>query len=204
MVVEWIKANVHQFHAATTEGAKNRYVIGEEELDEARFNFRDVSKQALDIGSDVHKAVENWFKTGKEPIVKKPEVLSAFVAFLEWADEHEIETIDTELTVFNARSAGTLDWVGKLDSKSTVLDLKTSKAIYPEYRIQIAAYRYLYNLNNPDDQVEASGILRLDKETGLPEYKDVSKFYEQDLKTWRCMVDLFYARHPAISRRINS
>lgn len=61
MVVEWIRQNTYET------GDVPEYLVGEEELNSARFHFRDVSKEALDIGSAVHKAIEYYFKTGKEP-----------------------------------------------------------------------------------------------------------------------------------------
>lgn len=65
MVVEWIKQNVPQRMVDKEEGLF--FAVFEDELNNARFNFRDVSKKALDIGSAVHEAIEYWLKTGKEP-----------------------------------------------------------------------------------------------------------------------------------------
>ena len=140
MVVEWIKENAYET------GDVPEYLVGIEELNLARFNFRNVSKTALDVGSKVHQAIEYYFNLGKEPINPEPQVLAAFVAFLEGVDEHDVKCDDAELTVTDGKSAGTLDFVGEIDGVRTVVDFKSSKAIYPEYRYQIAAYRYMYNL----------------------------------------------------------
>ena len=52
------------------------------------------------------------------------------------------------------------------------------------------------------EYIEGCGVLRLDKETGLPEWKDTSKTYEQDLKVFNSMVQLYYDRHPIILKRV--
>ena len=195
MVVEWIKENAYET------GDVPEYLVGIEELNLARFNFRDVSKTALDVGSKVHQAIEDYFNLGKEPINPEPQVLAAFVAFLEWVDEHDVKCDDAELTVTDGKSAGTLDFVGEIDGVRTVVDFKSSKAIYPEYRYQIAAYKYMYNLYYFELKADRCGILRLDKETGYSEYKDTTKTYEKDLNVYHKMVELFYARHPRLRKQ---
>ena len=110
---------------------------------------------------------------------QKQKVLAGFVAFLEWKDAVKLEPIALEETVYGNCWAGTLDLRCLLNGKSYVIDFKTSKAIYAsDYGPQIAAYRSTFNnyasLDISDD-VLGCGILRLDKETGLPEWKDFSK-----------------------------
>ena len=89
--------------------------------------------------------------------------------------------------------AGTLDFVGDYKNRLYVIDWKTSKAFYPEMPYQVAAYR-----SAVQKKVEGCGILRLDKEFGMPYFKDTSKSYESDLFVFEKMVELFYARHPRI------
>lgn len=62
--------------------------------------------------------------------------------------------------------------------KLTLLDWKSSRGFYPEMAMQVSAYSVAYNiearrLGNP--VVERLGVLRLDKETGLPEYHDCTE-----------------------------
>jgi len=159
-------------------------------IESARKNFRKVSAQALDIGSATHQAIEHYLLTGKEPQAPSDQVLSAFLAFLEWLDTWDsYETIETEHTVYADDYAGTCDWIVLLNGKKYVVDFKSSKGIYkPEYNMQVAAYRACI----PD--CEGNGVLRLDKESGLPEWKDFSDSYEKDLKSFRHLVDYFHSR----------
>lgn len=161
-------------------------------VESARKNFRKVSAQALDTGSAVHQAIEHYLKTGQEPQAPSDQVLSAFLAFLEWwGDDKEVLSI--EETIYQPESpayAGTQDlkfwWVGQI----WILDFKASKGIYPEHTYQIAGYRQCQN------DVEGCGILRLDKETGYPEWKDTSDTYKQDLKVFMTLAELWWLRHP--------
>jgi hypothetical protein len=176
------------------------FLVSSTALDNAQKNYRDISKEALDVGSAVHHAIEDWLNLGKEPINPPDQVLAAFVAFLEWADEHKLKCDGAELTVTDGRSAGTLDFVGEIDHERTVVDFKASKAIYKEHKIQIAAYRYMYNLDFTQLPATRCGILRLDKLTGFPEYRDCTKTYKEHLNIYHKMVDLYYARHPILRK----
>jgi ATP-dependent exoDNAse (exonuclease V) beta subunit len=213
---EWIKENVGQQEIGI-------YPVTDEHLDEMRFNFRKVSQKALDIGSEVHNAIEMYLQRrldGKEdlaatdPIWRKLSVegRNAFNAFIAWEETHNLKPIALEHTVYGNGWAGTLDFYGHFDDKLYVIDWKSSKAHYPEMRYQVAAYRhaiwdetYFYNLGlnieAKKEYPEGSGILRLDKETGLPDWKDHSKTYKQDLNIFNRMVDLYFERHPIIRKR---
>jgi len=162
----------------------------------------------------------------KIPKKEKVEVTNAFNAFYKWQEEHNLKPIELEKTVYGSRWAGTLDFYGYFDDKLYVIDWKTSKpknkktgkGIYPEMRYQVAAYRsartYLptekpkdfdehaakeaKRLSNP---IEGCGVLRLDKETGMPDWNDTSKSYERDLRVFNRMVDLYFERHPRVAKR---
>jgi len=168
-------------------------------IEKAKKAYRLVSREALDIGSMVHGNIEYYLKTGKEPIMNNDSVISAYLAFLEWADEYKMEPIDTEKTVYADRYAGTCDlicWLTINDKRlKYIVDFKASKGIYPEYRYQIAAYR------NTDASIQGSGILRLDKVSGLPEWKDTSKTHEADYYVFSLLVDLWYAMHPRSAKK---
>ena len=64
------------------------------------------------------------------------------------------------------------------------------KGIYDEMRYQVAGYRSAVG------DCEGCGILRLDKESGLPEWVDTSDTYEDDLSVFNILTDLWWARQP--------
>jgi len=171
-------------------------------------NFRKVSKKARDIGSQTHEAIEEYLKTGKEPYKPGKEVETAFTAFLEWKDAVNLQPVSVEKTVFcdmNFGYAGTLDLIAditiKNKTKRFVIDFKTSKAIYkPEYNLQCAAYRGALKVesicaNDINLSIEGNAIVRLDKATGFPQFKDFSDSYLNDVEAFMTLAKFFYLTH---------
>ena len=219
MAVEWIKNNCEpieyvkeikleygRIHRTTD----FHYLVTEKQLESARKNFREVSQTALDVGSETHKAIEKFIKilieTGKtlddyelhDSIVStlSPQAANSFGAFLEWADENEFIPLESELTIFGDYWAGTLDCVCMLHGKKTVIDFKTSKQHSPiEHGPQVAAYR------SKVEGAERHGVLRLDKKSGSPDYKDYYKKYGKDLAAFHLAKELYFLRHPVIARK---
>ena len=192
MVVEWIKLNC----VCKISSDDSMWYISESELNDARFHFKDISKEALDVGSEVHHSIETWLKTKKEPKDPCPEVLNGFVAFLEFYDSHKMKPLELEFSVLGDYWGGTLDYYGWFDDKLYVIDFKTSKDHRPkEHGPQIAAYRSRVNA-----RVDGCGILRLDKTTGISDFKDYSRRYHKDLEHFLLMVPLYMHRHPKIAK----
>jgi len=198
MVVEWIREHCK---SNTYTDTKPYYNLNDEQLDEARFNFREVSQQALDIGSAVHDAIEVWLKTDKEPTIVCEQTLAAFVAFIEFADEHKLKPIELEYRLWMKDWCGMLDFYGEFDGSLYVLDWKSSKGFYRDMRIQVAGYRKA--MEDCGFLVHGHGVVRLDKETGYPEFKDYSKFYEQDWQEFEMCKELYLHRHPRIRKQLN-
>jgi hypothetical protein len=92
---------------------------------------------------------------------------TAFQAFLKWSKVNHFEVEETELSLTSEEHnyGGTIDCVCWLNNQLTILDWKTSKSLYFEYVLQIAAYGLLWNENYTPD-VQAYHLLRFDKETG--------------------------------------
>lgn len=178
------------------------YEVDEKHLNDARFNFRNVSKEALDVGSEVHNAIELDLKdTPAIGELTTPQALNAFNAYLEWKIENKIEPISIEKTVYGNGWGGTLDFLGYMNGKLYVIDFKTNKnKVYKEAHYQVAAYRIAIEdeTDDEDDYPVGCGILRLDKETGMPEWKDTSKTFQDDYQVFKHMVELYFARHPRI------
>lgn len=109
--------------------------------------YRRESEKALEIGSQAHKLVEWSIRkgigqtVGPEPKVRD-EALIAALAFQDWCTEHEVRAKHIEQTVWHPTLgyAGTLDLVARVDGEPAVIDFKTSKAVYWEYELQVAAY----------------------------------------------------------------
>lgn len=96
------------------------------------------SRRASQRGTDIHEWLEarlNWW----EP----PELSDDAEPFREaaeaWYLSHDIEVLDTEATLFHPLYAGTCDFIARVDGRLTIGDFKTSKAVYNETALQLAA-----------------------------------------------------------------
>ena len=61
---------------------------------------------------------------------------------------------------------GTLDKVAVIDGVLSIMDFKSSSGIFPEHRIQIAAYGHSWSEMHPDRSIQGFHILQLDKDDG--------------------------------------
>lgn len=121
----------------------------------------------------------------------------AFRKFVMWAKAHKIESLLLEepLVAEGYRFGGTIDWYGLRDGVPALIDFKTSKALYPEHLLQVAAYRRLLIENGY--QVEAAYILRIgrDESEGFEEriVENLDKrweLFEHCLEIYRLMQEL--------------
>ena len=203
MCKEWVIENC-EWDTWEDDISEGWFTVRDTDLNDMRFNFKKVSQKALDIGSEVHNAIEKHLQ-GKIFRLSTTEAKRAFGAFLAWADEHNLKPIHLEQTVYSHDGswAGTLDIDCWLNGKRYIIDLKTSKAFYPEHRYQVAAYRIAVEDVTQDEEnyPQGCGILRLDKETGLPSWHDTSKTFEKDLLIFNAMFELYKLRHPIIMKR---
>jgi hypothetical protein len=127
------------------------------------------SERALDIGSQAHKLVE-WSMhkalgraVGPEPKVRE-EALLAYLAWQDWLLAHRVEPVWIEQAVYHPTLgyAGTLDLVARVDGVLALVDIKTSKAVYAEYELQVAAYAHALAAMG-HERVEVGYIVRLPK-----------------------------------------
>lgn len=200
MTVKWIKENCIERKSIIQNPPT--FKILEDDLNKARFNFRNVSETALSIGTEVHKAIEDNLK-GKDPIIDNVKAETAYISFLGWKKDVNLKPILLEETIYGNGWAGTLDFYGYYKNKLYVIDWKTSASHYPEqYGPQVAAYRYgLYKMGY---KIQGSGILRIDKETGIPDWQDYSNRYIKDLLVFNAMVKLYMTRYPEIEKKVRN
>jgi len=134
--------------------------------------YRNTSTSAINIGTVTHSWVEGairWKLEGGDPPPMPPqkEAQKAIEAFRAWVSENEVEWHSAERKLYHRthKYAGTVDAVATINGEHCVIDWKTSKAIYPEYYLQVAAYaKAIENMDGVD--VDSAYILRCDKKTG--------------------------------------
>lgn len=121
----------------------------------------DVTAKAADIGTAAHSMVEVSINGG-DPMtaaaylsLKEDEQLravNAFEMYRAWASMSRLEVLHQELPLVSEvhRFAGTPDAIGLVNGKLCLVDWKTSNGVYSDYLLQLAAYRLLWEENNPD------------------------------------------------------
>ena len=103
--------------------------------------------EAADIGKRAHAWIEWSLKlemgqdAGKEPACEGP-VAGLRDAWLEWRKLRNFVPLATEKLCLSVedRWAGTLDILGEVEGRATVIDIKSSNGIWPEQCMQVAAY----------------------------------------------------------------
>ena len=172
--VGWLENNI--FHDEESSSQKTNVYKSQMGLDAIikgiKSAYRKKSHSALNIGSVTHDWVEdaiNWKLNGGE-IPKLPtqeEALNSIDAFKSWVGENNVEWISSEEKLYNRKYkyAGTVDARANINGEYCVIDWKTSKAVYPEYHLQVAAYAKAAE-DMYEDKVDATYILRCDKATG--------------------------------------
>lgn len=127
-----------------------------------------ISRAALRIGENVDDAIRCEVEGRKVSKLKTLEAQNCWEAFRQWKKDHNVKEIGTLNTVFNDELmvAGTPDlfWA----DTHVLIDVKCSSAIRPSYWLQTE----FYSRNNT--AVDAKAILRLDKNLGIYEYKEMS------------------------------
>lgn len=162
----------------------------------------DAAEKAADIGTLAHAMVEASIKGNDPESVfngAAPEdcakAKNAFAEYLEWAGQTHVQIVDQEMHLISEeyRFGGTPDAIGLIGNSLCLLDWKTSNAVYPDHAIQLAAYRQLWNENNPDRPLTgASYLLRFSK--NYPDFEarkfgDLSEAWEI-FKLYRQAYDL--------------
>lgn len=139
--------------------------------------------EAADMGSLIHRVIEEYYKASSDPMILNnytktfPVLTAPILAFLDWQAKYKIVPMNAEHSVYSMSYlyAGTLD----LECLATlpeapetqahlIVDFKSSSGIYDEHILQIAAYAQAQE-EMSNKGLDGAMIVRLDKETGMPE-----------------------------------
>lgn len=170
--------------------------------DNARKAWRDAASKAADHGTAVHALAEEWIKGGT-PLPDTDEHARAFEALQAWAERERLAFTEAETEVFSTAWG----YAGKLDAIATdgmgrrvLVDFKTSSGIWPEYKVQVSAYKAAYE-EQTGQRIDRLVIVRIDKETGQPEALDCTDGHEERIASFRKLVDYYYS---AAARRLKN
>lgn len=138
--------------------------------------------EAADIGTLAHALIEEHITTTAphlEPVLVDKSLYSptnldmaetAFLAYLEWEKQNNVDLTDSRVQA-EARLVsewlqygGTLDLIAPIDGVLSLIDFKSTNALYAEHRIQLAAYEWLYEENYGEEI--PTHLLQVSKDEG--------------------------------------
>lgn len=164
-------------------------------LNDARFAHRRTVGDAANVGKIVHAWVEARIKAilglGKAKARPVNEAANVGIeSFLAWEEAHSVDYVGSERRVCSREHlyAGTLDILARVNGELAIVDIKTSKSVYPEYHLQTAAYQAAYE-EEAGEKVAKRLILHLDKATGKP--KEIPADGEGDLPAFLAARQLY-------------
>ena len=157
---------------------------------ESKSAYRKFAKEAADIGQNVHHYAECFFKGLELPVLHTDQAKRGVEAFHKWFEAHNVKILASERRIFSKEHyyAGTCDFVAKIDGVMGVGDIKTSSGIYPEMRLQTAAYQHALE-EEQRVQYPVRWIIRFDKKTGDFEAKSFYDF-ELDFQGFRAALTI--------------
>jgi hypothetical protein len=132
--------------------------------------YRRASEKAGDIGTMAHEWFEAFGKhqlgMGYKPHYPvNPRLRNCVDAFLGWVKEDEVRFVECEPKIYSRLYgyAGTMDLDAFVKDKRGTWDYKSSSAIYPEMRLQLAAYKQARE-EEGFGPYEERGIVRVGKD----------------------------------------
>ena len=154
----------------------------EKAIGPAKQHQREMQK-AGDIGTEIHQAISDFLRIGTMPKGSRDEVDWALMAFDEWWAKSKLKSIRTEQPVWDKALgyAGTIDLVAEnQQGQLGVIDFKTSKGIYDDHHLQVAAYLHAGSNFAP---LEWAQIVRLPKNVEDPKFevKPLGAMYDRQL-----------------------
>lgn len=151
------------------------------DLDEAIATGKRKKESAGDVGTTIHSWAEAYKRGAPLTAESLPESIRGYgEGFLAWVKADQPKIFHNELEVYNDRHqiAGKTDMIAMIRGKMAVVDIKTSKGIYPEYGLQLSAYRECINSMGGDiPGVEDLWILHL-KADGNYEFRRMDEPFE--------------------------
>jgi len=150
-------------------------------------DYRKVRDEAGGVGTVVHSRIEahihgrplpdetwfwDWIKHDEKAHIKAYEaIVNSMLAFYEWQDTSKLEITGSEVPLIcECHQYGTtIDHPALVKGRRVILELKTSKDVYPDMWIQMAAQGHAWSCNH--EPVLGYHLLHIGKEHGGFDHK---------------------------------
>lgn len=127
--------------------AESAYIGRLAAIAKEEFEHERIANAAADIGTQVHALIEHAIKEQLGQPCEAPEAtdeaLFIFAGWREWAQKVRLEPLMAEGRIHHPTLGycGTFDLLALVDGRPGILDWKPQARVYPERRLQSAAYR---------------------------------------------------------------
>lgn len=157
---------------------------------DAKYAHNKKKTDSADIGSFVHKWVEDFIHGRKPPEPVNDQLRESTERFLKWKNDHKVKFLSSEQVVYSREHnyCGTLDFICNIGGKLFLGDLKTSNGIFDEYWLQTAAYRLARTEEFPKEKYAGQAIIRIGKDGSFEFVK--SEDYETHVEGFLSAVKL--------------
>ena len=165
------------------------------------FAFNRTLKRSQDTGLTAHAACEHWARVklgtadGSGPTLTDEAAQVAFMSFQDWAKSADLRPHAAEMRLCSLRNkfAGTADLIATVNGHPTLIDFKTSKAIYTTHLLQCCAYHVAYE-EMGHGKLDGALVVRLPKDLDgdcecevvpVPSVEELWPGVEAALKLWQ-------------------
>lgn len=134
-------------------------------------NYEEELQKAADIGTAVHKDIERFLKHHR---CRPDQSTIGFSSFLRWWNDllekrNDLKVIHSEYQIVGKYFGGTIDCLISINEKLYIVDFKTSNNITYKHFLQLAAYRYLLQV---EKSIKVSGVVILQLNKYQPMYRE--------------------------------
>ncbi len=147
-------------------GWTKRMMLGGQDSDK-------VLDEAAQIGTLLHLLIEGHqqgfdIDTKDYSYNQEKAAMKAFAGYLQWYEKVKFKPLRNELVLVNEEMqvGGTIDCVARMGDDLVIVDWKTSKYLYAENKLQLAAYTYMFEQAQPKANVAYGLIMRFGKDDG--------------------------------------
>lgn len=173
-------------------------------VEQARTAHDRVREEAAEIGTNVHDILASWWRSQQnisDGLYMKSVVFDAgnetvakcVHAALDWFSQHDLKPVKVEESQYSRihKFCGRPDFIGRIDGQLSVLDYKSTKALYPEVCLQETGYAMMH-AEEFGELPATRWALRLDKESGEFEARKYGpETFEIDSETFLAVFKIY-------------
>jgi hypothetical protein len=163
-LIPWaVNCAINFVRPAIAPGIEHAESYLEEVYAQAKKEATRIKRAAADVGTEAHRIIES-----NESFEPGTLVGNCVSAARQWLGSKEIHWLYRERPIYSRRYrfSGRFDGLALVDGVLSLIDWKSSKGIYAEYRFQTAAYVHAYEEEFPESRIEQRILIRLGKEDG--------------------------------------